>query len=162
MNLQDKVAVITGGASGLGKAAAEALVARGAKVYLFDLNVEACKTVVEELGAENCAFASTNITDEDSVESSLDQAIEAFGRIHIVVNSAGIGPPAKVLDRNGNPLPLMRFKQTIDINLCGTFNVLSKAAARIARCPGANPVGSTPPRTRRARSGVAWTRPPCR
>ena len=133
MNLQDKVAVITGGASGLGKAAAEALVARGAKVYLFDLNVEACKTVVEELGAENCAFASTNITDEDSVESSLDQAIEAFGRIHIVVNSAGIGPPAKVLDRNGNPLPLMRFKQTIDINLCGTFNVLSKAAARIAR-----------------------------
>lgn len=133
MNLQDKVAVITGGASGLGKATAEALVARGAKVFLFDLNEAACKATVEELGADKCAYAVTDVVDEDSVNNGLDQAMEAFGELHIVVNAAGIGPPAKVLDREGNPLPLVKFKQIVDINLCGTFNVLSKAAARIAR-----------------------------
>lgn len=133
MNLQDKVAVITGGASGLGKATAEALVMKGVKVFLFDLNEEACKAVVEELGSDNCAYAITDVTDEDSVNNGLDQAMEAFGKLHIIVNAAGIGPPAKVLDREGNPLPLAKFKQIVDINLCGTFNVLSKAAARMAR-----------------------------
>jgi len=133
MDLQDKAAVITGGASGLGKATAEALVAKGAKVFLFDLNEEACLAAVAELGAENCAYAVTDVTDEDSVNAGLDQAMAAFGKLHIVLNAAGIGPPAKVLDREGNPLPLAKFKKIVDINLCGTFNVLSKAAAIMAK-----------------------------
>lgn len=133
MDLQNKVAVITGGASGLGKATAEALVAKGAKVFIFDLNEDACQATVEQLGAENCAYAVTDVTDEDSVNAGLDQAMEAFGKLNIVLNAAGIGPPAKVLDREGNPLPLAKFKKIVDINLCGTFNVLSKAAARIAK-----------------------------
>lgn len=133
MDIQDRVAIITGGASGLGKATAEALVARGAKVFLFDLTEGACSSVVNELGRENCAYAITDVTDEGSVNSGLDQAMKVFGDLHIVINAAGIGPPAKVISRDGNPLPLAEFKKIVDVNLCGTFNVLSKAAARIAR-----------------------------
>ncbi|GAA5317316.1 MAG: 3-hydroxyacyl-CoA dehydrogenase [Candidatus Pelagadaptatus aseana] len=133
MDLQDKVALITGGASGLGRATAQALVSKGAKVFLFDLNEDACKATVAELGSDNCAYAIADVTDEDSVNAGLDQAMTAFGKLHIVLNSAGIGPPCKVLDREGNPLPLAKFKKIVDVNMNGTFNVLSKAAALMAK-----------------------------
>lgn len=97
MDIQDRVAIITGGASGLGKATAEALVARGAKVFLFDLTEGACSSVVNELGRENCAYAITDVTDEGSVNSGLDQAMKVFGDLHIVINAAGIGPPAEMV-----------------------------------------------------------------
>ena len=132
MEIQDKAALITGGASGLGKAAAEALASKGARVFLFDLNEEACQALVDELGAECCAYAVTDVTDEDSVIAGLDKAQEAYGDLHIVANCAGIGPPSKVIDRDGNPLPLSSFRKIVDINLIGTFNVMSKAAARMA------------------------------
>ncbi len=141
MNLQDKVAVITGGASGLGKAAAAAFAEKGAKVFLLDLNQEACVATVEELGANYCDYAITDVVCEDSVNAALDQAMEAFGKLHIVLNAAGIGPPAKVLDRDLNPLPLAKFKKIVDINLCGTFNVLSKAASRMAKLEPINEDG---------------------
>jgi 3-hydroxyacyl-CoA dehydrogenase/3-hydroxy-2-methylbutyryl-CoA dehydrogenase len=106
MDIQDKVALITGGASGLGRAAAEALLSKGAKVFLFDLNEDACKTAVAELGAENCAYAITDVSDEESVNAGLGAAIETFGKINIVVNSAGMGPPAKVIGRDGETVRL--------------------------------------------------------
>ena len=133
MEIQDKVALITGGASGLGKATAEALAAKGAKVFLLDLNEQACQAMVEQLGAENCAYAITDVADEESVIAALDKAKQAFGKLHIVVNCAGIGPPSKVIDREGEPLPLAKFRKIVDINLIGTFNVMSKAAAVIAK-----------------------------
>ncbi len=133
MNVENKVALITGGASGLGKAAAAELVAKGAKVFLFDLNEDACLATVEALGADNCDYALVNVTDEDSVNAGLDKAMETFGKLNIILNSAGIGPPCKVIDREGNPLPLKKFKTIVDVNLNGTFNVLSKAAARMAK-----------------------------
>ncbi|MGH1371100.1 MAG: SDR family NAD(P)-dependent oxidoreductase [Cellvibrionaceae bacterium] len=142
MNLTDKVALITGGASGLGRASAEALVAKGAKVFLFDLNEEACKATVAALGAESCAYTIADVTDEESVNAGLDQAMETFGKLHIVLNSAGIGPPCKVLDREGNPLALAKFKKIVDVNLNGTFNVLSKAAARMAKQDAVNDDGN--------------------
>lgn len=142
MDLQDKVALITGGASGLGRASAVALVGKGAKVFLFDLNEDACKATVEALGSDNCAYAITDVSDEDSVNAGLDKAITAFGKLDIVLNSAGIGPPCKVIDREGNPLALAKFKKIVDINLNGTFNVLSKAAALMAKQEPLNEDGS--------------------
>lgn len=142
MNLHNKIALITGGASGLGRASAEALVAKGAKVFLFDLNEEACKSTVSALGADNCAYAIADVTDEASVNAGLDKAMETYGELHIVLNSAGIGPPCKVLDREGNPLALSKFKKIVDVNLNGTFNVLSKAAARMAKQDAVNDDGN--------------------
>lgn len=133
MNIDDKVAVITGGASGLGAAAAEALVSAGAKVFLLDLNKDTCQAMVNNLGAEACGYAITDVADEDSVNAALSQAVEAFGKLHIVVNCAGVGTPGKIVDREGEPLPLAKFRKVVDINLIGTFNVMSKAAAIIAK-----------------------------
>lgn len=141
MEIQDKIALITGGASGLGKAAAEALVAQGAKIFLFDLNEEACKTLVEEIGADKCAYAIVDVVDEESVVAGLDKAMDAYGKLHIVANCAGIGPPGKIIDRDGEPLPLASFRKIVDINLIGTFNVMSKAAAQMARQDAVNEDG---------------------
>jgi len=133
MDIQGKVAVISGGASGLGQATVRALVAEGAKAVIFDLNEAAAKKMVAELGAENCAYAVVNVTDEASVEAGIKVALDTFGAIHINANCAGVGPPGKVIDREGNPLPLAKFKQIIDINLVGTFNVLRCCAAEMAK-----------------------------
>ena len=131
MELHNKVAIVTGGASGLGQAAAAALVAKGARVVIFDLNEDAARKTVAQLGEDNALCATVNVTDEASVQRAIALAIEAFGEIHIVVNCAGIGPPAKVIDREGQPLPLDSFRKIVDINLFGTFNVLRLAAARM-------------------------------
>lgn len=142
MDLQNKVAVVTGGASGLGQAACRALVARGAKVVIFDLNEQMAQATVEELGSGSASYAVVNVTDEASVQNGLDQAMEAFGELHIVVNCAGIGPPGKVIDREGNSLPLDNFKKIVDINLFGTFNVLRLAAAKMQHNEPVNNDGS--------------------
>lgn len=133
MDIQGKTAIITGGASGLGQATAKALVEKGANVILFDLNEEASIATCNELGNDKAIYAIVDVTDEDSVANGISKAKAAFGELHIVVNCAGIGPPSKVIDREGNPLPLEKFKQIININLFGTFNVLRLAAAEMAK-----------------------------
>lgn len=133
MDIKGKVAVVTGGASGLGQATVRALVAKGAKAVIFDLNEDAAKAMVAELGAEKVAYAVVNVTDEASVQAGINVALTTFGSIHINANCAGIGPPGKVLDREGQPLPLAKFKQIIDINLIGTFNVLRLCAVEMAK-----------------------------
>ncbi len=131
MKLDGKVAVVTGGASGLGQATCHQLVAQGARVMIFDLNEELARNTVKALGEQNASYALVNVSDETSVDAGIAQAINQYGEIHIVVNCAGIGAPAKVINREGEPLPLDKFKQIIDINLVGTFNVLRLAAARM-------------------------------
>ncbi|MCG8475696.1 MAG: SDR family NAD(P)-dependent oxidoreductase, partial [Cytophagales bacterium] len=131
MNLHNKVAVITGGASGLGQATARALVAKGARVFIFDLNEVASQATVEELGNDRGAYAVVDVTDEQSVQSGIEQAMEKYGEFHLVVNCAGIGPPGKVIDREGRALPLEQFKKIVDINLFGTFNVVRLAAEQM-------------------------------
>ncbi|MEH7251833.1 3-hydroxyacyl-CoA dehydrogenase [Neobacillus niacini] len=126
MNLQDKVAVVTGGASGLGLATVTRLVEKGAKVVIFDLNETKAKEAVEQLG-ENVQYALVNVADEESVQKGISQTIEAFGAIHICVNCAGVGTPGKTIGKNG-VLPLEDFNKVIGINLIGTFNVLRLAA----------------------------------
>lgn len=126
MNIKDKVAVVTGGASGLGLATVTRLVEKGAKVVIFDLNETKAKEAVEQLG-ENVQYAIVNVSDDESVQKGINQALESFGAIHFCVNCAGVGTPGKTIGKKG-VLPLEDFNKVISINLIGTFNVLRLAA----------------------------------
>ena len=129
MDISDKVALITGGASGLGLATAKRLLSSGAKIMLVDLNEENVKKAAESLG-DPTAFAIANVTEEDSVQNCIETAKELFGGIHIVVNCAGIGSASKTVGKDGAH-PLNYFKLVVDINLTGTFNVLRLAAVEM-------------------------------
>ena len=132
MELQDKVVVITGGASGLGRATADYFVARGAKVSIFDLNEEAGVAAVAELGEDNALFSVTEVTSEESVAAAIDATVEKFGAIHVNINCAGVPAPCKVLDREGKATALKKFAFVINVNLIGLFNVMSKSAEKMA------------------------------
>ncbi|MCG8312438.1 MAG: 3-hydroxyacyl-CoA dehydrogenase [Pseudomonadales bacterium] len=131
MELKDKVAVVTGGASGLGRATTEEMLKRGAKVVIFDLNAEQGNAVAEELG-ENCAYAEVNVADEDSVKAGISKAVETFGTVHVCVNCAGIGSAMKTYGSKG-PHDLKAFSTVLNVNLVGTFNVLRLAAEQMAK-----------------------------
>jgi len=133
MDITNKVAVVTGAASGLGRATAGQLVAKGAKVMIFDLNEDAAQQAVNELGAENASYALVNVTDEESVAAGIAKTIETFGAVHICVNCAGIATGGKILDRDNNALPLGEFSKTVTINLIGSFNVARLAAEQMAK-----------------------------
>ena len=128
MKIEGIAAIVTGGASGLGAATAERLAALGAKVTLFDLNAERGTAFADQIGGR---FAAVNVTDEAAVAAAILEAEEVNGNARILVNCAGVGPPAKVIGRDGNAVPLGDFARIMNINLLGTFNVLSKFAARI-------------------------------
>ena len=127
MQINGRAFVVTGGASGLGRAAAEAIVTAGGKAVLLDVNAEAGKAAEQALG-NSVRFAHSDVTSEDQVKAALEVAVTAFGNLSGVVNAAGIAPAAKVLGKNG-PHPLDLFEKTVRINLVGTFNVIRLAAA---------------------------------
>ncbi|MDP1539109.1 MAG: 3-hydroxyacyl-CoA dehydrogenase [Moraxellaceae bacterium] len=131
MQLQDKIAVITGGASGLGMATVKSYLAKGAKVAIFDLNAEAGQAAVQELGA-NVMFCRTNVSDEASVQEALAAVVANWGAVHIAVNCAGVGSAMRTVGKNG-PHSLEVFSKVITINLIGTFNVTRLAAAEMAK-----------------------------
>ena len=131
MELKDRVAVITGGASGLGRATADTIVAAGGKVALLDLNEPLVQQAVSELGDNAAAFVA-NVTDADSVQTAIDGVMEHFGAIHINVNCAGIGVAARTVGRDG-PLDLAAFSFVIQVNLIGTFNSLRLCAFHMGR-----------------------------
>jgi len=135
MEIKGVAAIVTGGASGLGGATAERLAKLGAKVTIFDLNRDLGAAHAKTIGGK---FIAVDVTDEGAVEAALAEAENLNGKARILVNCAGIGPPAKVLDREGKALPLKEFAKIININLIGTFNVLSKFAARLHK---ADPIG---------------------
>ncbi|MFW6094043.1 MAG: 3-hydroxyacyl-CoA dehydrogenase [Pseudomonadota bacterium] len=126
MDIQDKVALITGGASGLGEATARRLHGMGAKIAILDMNEEKGQALAQELG-DRVIFQRTNVTSEEDVEKAVAATMDAFGAIHVCCNYAGIGNAIKTVGKDG-PFPLDKFKQVIDINLIGTFNVLRLAA----------------------------------
>jgi NAD(P)-dependent dehydrogenase (short-subunit alcohol dehydrogenase family) len=131
MRIEGKTFITTGGASGLGRAAAEAILGAGGRVLLLDVNTEVGQATASELG-ERAFFVKADVTSEAEVQAAVDAAVANHGGLHGVVNAAGIGPAAKVLGKNG-PHALDLFEKTIRVNLTGTFNVIRLAAAAIAK-----------------------------
>ncbi|MCY0905584.1 SDR family NAD(P)-dependent oxidoreductase [Arthrobacter sp. H14-L1] len=129
MDINNAVALITGGASGLGAATARRLHAAGAAVVLLDLPQSAGEELAAELG-DRAVFAAADVTNEAQVQAGVAAATK-LGPLRILVNCAGIATPGKVLGRDG-VLPLENFSQVIQINLIGTFNVLRLAAQAMA------------------------------
>jgi NAD(P)-dependent dehydrogenase (short-subunit alcohol dehydrogenase family) len=132
MKISSLSAIVTGGASGLGGAVAQMLASEGAKVTIFDLNETLGNVKAQEIGGR---FAAVNVTDEMAVDVALSEAEKYHGKARILVNCAGIGSPAKVIGKDGKALPLADFSKIISVNLVGSFNVLSKFAARIHDVP---------------------------
>ena len=129
MQITGQGALITGGASGLGLATARRLSAAGARVAIIDLPNSAGEEIAAELGG---LFLPADVTSSEQVAAAVASA-HAVAPLRVVGNCAGIAPPAKVLDRDGNPADLAAFERVIRINLVGTFNVISQAAAVIAQ-----------------------------
>ncbi|NIB39304.1 3-hydroxyacyl-CoA dehydrogenase [Pseudomaricurvus alkylphenolicus] len=126
MDINHKVAVITGGASGLGEATVRRFVANGAKVAIFDMNEERGQAIAAELG-DAVIYQNVNVTDEASVKAGIDATLAAFGAIHICSNYAGVADAAKTIGKKG-AFPLDLFNKVIGINLVGSFNVLRLVA----------------------------------
>jgi NAD(P)-dependent dehydrogenase (short-subunit alcohol dehydrogenase family) len=133
MELQNKIAIVTGGASGLGRATCEQLVNKGVKVAIFDLNEDAAKQAVAELGETNATYRIVDVTSDVEAAEAVNSVVEQFGALHVLVNCAGIAPAAKVLDREGNAMPLSKFATAININLIGSFNLARLAAEQMAK-----------------------------
>jgi NAD(P)-dependent dehydrogenase (short-subunit alcohol dehydrogenase family) len=127
MELNGIGAFISGGASGLGEATARALVERGAKVAIADVNDEKAEALASELGDAALAL-HCDVTSEDEVKEAVDAAVEAFGGLRFAVGCAGVGWAEKTVSKRG-PHQLMPFETVVRVNLIGMFNVLRLAAA---------------------------------
>lgn len=128
MDITGASALVTGGASGLGFATAQRLTELGATVTIVDLPSSPGAERAAELGG---SFAPADVTDPEAVAAAVQLAVAA-GPLRVVVNCAGIAPPAKVLERDGTPSPLAAFERIVRVNLIGTYNVIAQASAAIA------------------------------
>ena len=128
MELDGIAAIVTGGASGLGAATAATLARGGAKVAILDLNEAEGEAHARSLGG---TFVRVDVTDDASVESAVASAETAHGIARVLVNCAGIAPASRTVNRDGQPHALATFRKVVEVNLIGTFNVLSKVAARM-------------------------------
>ncbi|AGL00035.1 3-hydroxyacyl-CoA dehydrogenase [Desulfoscipio gibsoniae] len=131
MEINGSVAVVTGGASGLGEAVIRRFSDQGAKVVIFDMAEESGSKIAVELG-DSATFFKVNVTDEESVLKAVNAVQERFGGINIVINCAGIGIAHKVLGKKG-PMPLESFQRVIQVNLIGTFNVIRLVAEKMVK-----------------------------
>ncbi len=166
MRITDKtIAIVTGGASGLGAATARMLAGEGARVTLFDMNVPQGMELAEAIGG---AFQAVDVGDAESVAKGMAAVKQRHGGLHVLVNCAGIGPAAKTVSRGEAHDPGV-FAKTIGVNLIGSFNCASPGGADHVRERSAGrqtasaASSSTPPRSRptRGRSG-RWPMPPRR
>jgi len=129
MDISGHAALISGGASGLGRATAAALAAGGAKVALLDVNGAAAEEAAKPLGGLGIAC---DVTDGAATERALAVARERHGAARIAVNCAGIGRAGRIVERDGSAMPLAQFRQVVEVNLIGSFNLLRLAAADMA------------------------------
>lgn len=127
MNFEDQTAVVTGGAQGIGKAVAEALVSGGAQIAVWDMDLELAQQTASELGARSFAV-KVDISDWDSVQSATSETVDAAGKVDILVNSAGVAGPNATLE----DYDVADFEQVVRINLLGTFFV-NKAIVPVMR-----------------------------
>ncbi len=129
MDINGQTAIITGGASGLGAATAEAFAAAGARVALLDLNVAAAEQLAGRIGG---MAVKCDVTDEQSAVDALSQVQEKLGVGRVLVNCAGVGTPKRIVGRDG-PMPLADYRKVIEINLIGTFNMMRLFAAATSK-----------------------------
>ena len=129
LNLNETSSIVTGGASGIGEASARQLAAAGSRVVIADLNEEKGQAVASELGG---LFVKCDVTSQDDADAAIGAASE-MGPLRALVNSAGIGWAGRTVDRNGEPFDLDAFKKVVDINLIGSFNMLSRCAAAMSK-----------------------------
>ena len=127
MDLTGSSAIVTGGASGLGAATARRLASAGARVVIVD--VQAADGLASELGG---VFVAADVTKSDQIEAAVAAAAD-LGPVRALVNCAGIGPPARTLNRDGTPHDLGHFQAVIGVNLVGTFNCIRLAAVEMAK-----------------------------
>lgn len=129
MQLQDSVALVTGGLSGLGRATAQKLASQAKHVLVLDLPRDDGDEIAAQIGA-NVRFVPADVTDAQQVATAIERAKE-LGTLRVLVNCAGVATPGKVLGREG-VLPLERFSKVLEINVNGTFNVIRLAAEAMA------------------------------
>ncbi len=122
MKVKGRIAIITGGGSGLGKATAQALIENGGKVAIFDLDRESGEAAAKKLG-ENARFFNVNVSDLDNVERAVSKVKEEFGALHIVINCAGIGGSRKISGKDGL-VDKNWFTNIVNVNLIGTYNLI--------------------------------------
>src|SRR5689334_21666527 len=130
MQISGKTVLVSGGASGLGGATVEMIVAAGGNAVILDVNEQAGRALAERLG-KNARFVKTDVTSSDAVQAAVGEAKQAFGAIHGAVCTAGVAVAERVLPKEG-PQPLERFARVINVNLVGTFNVVRLAADAMA------------------------------
>ena len=129
MDIAGASAIVTGGASGLGAATATRLAAAGATVVIVDIQDERGEALATKLGG---AYVHADVTKPDQVQVAVDAAAE-IGQLRVLVNCAGIGPPARTINRDGTPHDLGMYEKIIAINLTGTFNCIRLAAGAMAQ-----------------------------
>jgi NAD(P)-dependent dehydrogenase (short-subunit alcohol dehydrogenase family) len=131
MNVAETVALVTGGASGLGEATVRMVVGAGGRAAILDRPGSPGETLARELG-ERALFVPADVTSADEVDRAVNRIIERFGTLRVAVNCAGVGVAMRTITKQG-PMPLDLFAKVIAINLTGTFNVIRLAAAQMAR-----------------------------
>ncbi len=137
MELTDKVALITGGASGMGAATALWLAKRGVRIAILDRDPDSADRLAKEISGFS---VQTEVSDSESVKNAINTTVAQWGDIHICINCAGIAPAARIVSRQG-PMALEDFQRVIQINLVGTFNVMRLAAAQMMRQNSVNADG---------------------
>jgi NAD(P)-dependent dehydrogenase (short-subunit alcohol dehydrogenase family) len=130
MNLKRTAAIVTGGGSGLGAASAQKLASEGARVTIFDLNEDAGRAQAEKIGGK---FIKVNVSDLANVTEAIGAAEREHGVARVLVNCAGIAFGAKTVGKEFTPHSLDQFRKVIEVNLIGTFNVITQFAVRAAQ-----------------------------
>jgi NAD(P)-dependent dehydrogenase (short-subunit alcohol dehydrogenase family) len=131
MKIADTRAIITGGASGLGQAVAEDVIAAGGRVALLDVNAAAGHALASKLGGR-ASFIAADVTSEAAVNAAVAAASQAMGGLNLAVNCAGVGWPKRMVGKDG-PMPGDFFRKVIEINLVGTLRVCKAAAAEMQK-----------------------------
>lgn len=130
MKIKDAVAIVTGGASGLGEATVIELAKRGAKVTIVDVDTERGEKLAALCGAGNAIFVKADVTSDADMSQAVKKTVDTFGKINVAVNCAGVANPGKVLGKKG-VLPLEAFNKVLQINLVGTFNLIRLAVEQM-------------------------------
>ncbi len=131
MDVKSSVALVSGGASGLGEACVRRLVAGGARAVIVDINEERGNALANELG-EKVRFVKASVASAEDAQKAVDTCTEAFGGVHILINCAGIGAAQRVLGKQG-PMELSHFARAIEVNLIGSFNMIRLTAAVMSK-----------------------------